>query len=46
LLALQKRLATPPKTISITTLDADKAFDKLVHNILFRKLAQNVFFVS
>jgi hypothetical protein len=31
-------VATPPKTISITTLDADKAFDKLVHNILFRKL--------
>jgi hypothetical protein len=26
------------KTVSITTLDAEKAFDKLVHNILFRKL--------
>jgi hypothetical protein len=26
------------KTVSITTLDAEKAFDKLVHNILFWKL--------
>jgi hypothetical protein len=26
------------KTVSITTLDAEKAFDKLVHNILFSKL--------
>jgi hypothetical protein len=26
------------KTVSITTLDAEKASDKLVHNILFRKL--------
>ena len=26
------------KTVSITTLDAEKAFDKLVHNILFKKL--------
>jgi hypothetical protein len=26
------------KTVSITTLDAEKAFDKLVHNIMFRKL--------
>jgi hypothetical protein len=29
---------TNGKTVSITTLDAEKAFDKLVHNILFRKL--------
>jgi hypothetical protein len=26
------------KTVSITTLNAEKACDKLVHNILFRKL--------
>ena len=26
------------KTVSITTLDAENTFDKLVHNILFRKL--------
>jgi hypothetical protein len=30
------------KTVSITTLDAEKASDKLVHNILFVVIPKNV----